>query len=129
MRGDAAGQVEEGPEPVDLGVGIVGDLLPAIGAAKDGAGGDEDDLVESVDAALFAAGVGQVGEMIEDRGGVMVRGMEAVSELTVMVQTSLNRCGYPDDRWYKRGTTPSQPGCKAERVAPPYSPQTPQADA
>src|SRR5512135_488655 len=46
VRGDAAGQGEEGLEPVDLGVGIVGDLFPALGAAEDGAGGDEDDLVE-----------------------------------------------------------------------------------
>ena len=58
VRGDAAGQGEEGPEPIDLGVGEIGDLHPVVGAAEDGAGGDEEDLVEAVDAALFAAGVG-----------------------------------------------------------------------
>jgi hypothetical protein len=72
VRGDA-GQGEGGLEPVDLGVGLVGDPSPALGAAGDGAGGDEADLVEPVDAARFAAGVGQVGEVIEDRDGVVVR--------------------------------------------------------
>ena len=52
-------------------MGVVGDLHPVIGAAEDGADGDEDDLVEPVDSALFAAGVGEVGEMIEDRGRVV----------------------------------------------------------
>jgi hypothetical protein len=66
VRGDAPGQFEEGPEPVALGVGIIGDLHPVVGAAEDGAGGDENDLVESVDSPLFAAGIGQVGEMIEE---------------------------------------------------------------
>ena len=74
VRGDAAGQGEEGLEPVDLGVGVVGDLHPGIGAAEHGAGGHEDDLVESVDSPLFAAGIGQVGEMVEDRGRVVGRG-------------------------------------------------------
>ena len=61
-----------------LGVGVVGDLHPVVGAAEDGAGGDEDDLVEAVDSALFAAGVGEIGEVIEDR--VRVTGREVAVE-------------------------------------------------
>jgi hypothetical protein len=74
MRGDATRQCEDGPKPVELGVGVVGDRHPGVGAAEDGAGGDEDDLVEAVDPPLFAAGIGEVGEMIEDRGRVVRRG-------------------------------------------------------
>src|SRR5579883_306089 len=74
VRGDTAGQGEEGLEPIDLRVGIVSDLHPIVGAAEDGASGDEEDLVEAVDAALFAAGVGQVREMINDRDGAGGRG-------------------------------------------------------
>ena len=69
-EGMPPGKVEEGLEPVELGVGVVGDLHPVVGAAEDGAGGDEDDLVEAVDSPLFAAGIGEVGEMVEDRGRV-----------------------------------------------------------
>ena len=71
MRGDAAGQGEDGLEPVDLGVGVAGDLFPAIGAAGDGADGYEDDLVESVDSPLLAPGVRQLGEVVEERGRVV----------------------------------------------------------
>ena len=74
MRGDATRQREDGLKPVELGVGIVGDRHPVVGAAEDGAGGDEDDLVEAVDPALLAAGIGEVGEMIEDRSRVVRRG-------------------------------------------------------
>ena len=52
-----------------------------------------------------------------------------MSELTVMVQTSLKRCGYPGDRWYKRRPIPSQPDCTTEAGRSPQSTQTSQADA
>jgi hypothetical protein len=55
-------------------VGVVGDLHPVVGAAEIGAGGDEEDLVEAVAAALFAAGVGQLGEMIDDGDRAVERG-------------------------------------------------------
>ena len=71
VRGDAAGQGEDGLEPVDLGVGVAGDLFPAIGTAGDGADGYEDDLVESVDSPLLAPGVRQLGEVVEERGRVV----------------------------------------------------------
>src|SRR5262249_19762884 len=71
---DAAGQFEEGLEPIEFGAAVVGDLHPVVGPAEDGAGGDEDDLVEAVDPALFAAGIGQVGEMIDDGDGAVGRG-------------------------------------------------------
>src|SRR5439155_1150155 len=57
-----------------LGVGVGGDLHPGVGAAEHGAGGHEDELVESVDSPLFAAGIGQVRELVEDRGRVVGRG-------------------------------------------------------
>ena len=55
----------------DLGVGVAGDLFPAIGAAGDGADGYEDDLVELVDSSLLAPGVRQLGEVVEKRGRVV----------------------------------------------------------
>jgi hypothetical protein len=44
MRGDAVGQVQEGLEPVVLGVAEVLDVVPGVGPGDDGADGDGDDV-------------------------------------------------------------------------------------
>ena len=122
--------LEEGLEPVELGVGVVGDLHPGVGAAEDGAGGDEDDLVEAVDSPLFAAGIGQVGEMIEDRdrvawpgGGGRVgadgHGVDVPEESGLSWRSMVQK---PSD------TRPDRTG-QQRRVALSQSTQTSQADA
>ena len=80
MRGDAAGQGEDGLEPVDLGVGVAGDLFPATARQVTG-DGYEDDLVESVDSPLLAPGVRQLGEVVEERGRSWRVGEDEVSRL------------------------------------------------
>ena len=82
MRGDAAGQAEDGLEPVDLGVGVAGDLFPAIGAA-----GDVDMDMKMISSKLgwirpcSRRGVRRLGEGVEERGRVVEgrrgRGIEA----------------------------------------------------
>ena len=61
VRRDAPRQGQEGLEPVVLGLGVVGDLLPAIGPTQDGADGHEDDLVEQVDSSMVASRIGKRG--------------------------------------------------------------------
>jgi hypothetical protein len=53
---------------------LMGGRNPTLGAAEDGAGGHEEDLVELVDSPLFAAWIRQRGDMVEDRVRVVGRG-------------------------------------------------------
>ena len=97
VRGHAAGQGEEGPQPVDFGVGVGGDLFPALGAAEDGADGHEEDLVELVDSSLFAAWIRQRGEMVEDKGRVVGRGEGGGVGDGGHGADVLEAVGYPED--------------------------------
>ena len=114
VRGDTAGQGEDGLEPVDLGVGVAGDLFPAIGAAGDGADGYEDDLVESVESPLLAPGVRQLGEVVEERGRIVEsrrgQGVEADGHGADVPEESCDS----DDRYYRRRSIPGQPDCTGE---------------
>ena len=66
VRGDAVGQVQEGPQPVELGVAEVLDVVPGVGPGDDRTDGDGDDVEEFVEAGAVDAGVGQVGEVVGD---------------------------------------------------------------
>ena len=48
VGGNAVGQTQEGLEPVLLGATVLGDVLPTIGSADDGADGDDHDVHEVV---------------------------------------------------------------------------------
>ena len=75
VRGDAAGQLEEGLEPSRSWSGLkLRPCTQSSAPAEDGAGGDENDLVESVDSPLFASGIGQ--SRRNDRGVRSGRGQE-----------------------------------------------------
>src|SRR5262245_18925089 len=50
MRGDAILQAEEAGEPVLLGVAEQGDVVPGLGAAQNGAQGDDQDVTQQVPA-------------------------------------------------------------------------------
>ena len=64
VTGDAVGQVQEGLEPVVLGLAEVLDVVPGVGPGDDGADGDGDDVEQFVEAGAVDAGVGQVGEVV-----------------------------------------------------------------
>jgi hypothetical protein len=50
VRGDAVGQFQEGPQPGDLGVAEVLDVVPGVGPGDDRTDGDGDDVEEFVEA-------------------------------------------------------------------------------
>jgi hypothetical protein len=107
-----------------------------VAAAEDGASGDEDDLVEAMDPALFVTEIIEFGEVIEDRVRFGGGGVEVQSRGTLMVQTSLKVSSYPGDRWHKgadipegvelsrrsmvQGTRNSPPAEPSHRVEPSF---------
>jgi hypothetical protein len=62
VAGDAVGQIEEGLEPVLLGLAEVLDVVPGIGPGDHGTDGDGDDVEQFMEAGAVDARVGQVGE-------------------------------------------------------------------
>src|SRR5271157_3724645 len=63
-------QGQEGTEPVNLRLGVFGDLQPIIGPTQDGANAHENDLVKHVDFSMVTSRVRKRGEVLEDRGRV-----------------------------------------------------------
>ncbi len=66
--GHLLGEVQEGAEPVLLGVSELGDGDPVLGAADDAADGDGEQGRERVPLAVVAAGVGQISKVASDGG-------------------------------------------------------------
>src|SRR5262245_11368669 len=67
VGGDAVGQFQEALEPPPLGVAELLHVVEAVGAAEDGARGEDEDVLELVLLGAVNARVGQGGEVAGDR--------------------------------------------------------------
>ena len=68
MAGDAVGQFKEGAQPRLLGVAEEFHVLEALGSAEQGADGDEQDVLELVEAGALDAWIGQFAQEMEEVG-------------------------------------------------------------
>jgi hypothetical protein len=68
MRRHARWHGEDGPQPVDLGLGVIGDRLPGIRPTQHGADGPEHDFAHLVEPSVFPPRLRKVGEGLEDHG-------------------------------------------------------------
>src|SRR5262249_47335868 len=65
VRGDAIGQGQEALEEVALGMAEGLDVRPGLGPTDDGAEGKDEDVGQGVELGAVDAGVGQVGEVVQ----------------------------------------------------------------
>ncbi len=70
MGGNAMRQVQEGGEPLRFGFSEQLDAIPALGAANDGADGDDDDTEQRVKLGSLDPRVRKLGKMVGKREGV-----------------------------------------------------------